>query len=542
MTDKSFLKEKIDSEAALIGGLNPIVGQSAQEQEKFRIPDGGKGNYELKFYIKDQGSIMDSGDESEFGGPRDDQWIDFSDRCEINGRNSLTDIGTITHSIEGRNPNSFKTNTQGVSVVTEDYFYDNPLKHSLFTINGSKAFFEKSEGGENYSWYRREVKITLRQADGEIAVEKDLGHFLIEMVNTDSESGIAKLKLVGLEKPLIEKDADTVKDGRHWYLNRTIKFLAEELLKTEYNQVINEKEELRDNDVVSVRSFSSLDETPLFTDYGKPIVTSIGTAFTHSIDARLILNTTSNNIVNFGDTTIVISSIPSGLDMKEGDVLTIGTDDSKNNREKVTIIKDKLCATTTNVTVEITPIVNDYNSTVTISRGIIYLGITKPNLDSATVEIWALDPDRQEFAVVMNTFESGAPFTGLKIRKLYFDQINKKLIGACFADRSSARSVTGKLVKLTIDESKLWNIIHLSHDTNSNKGISNFFPGHLHYRDSDDTLGIYKSLVDGPEKPSSFSINGQGKFGIQGIGQFPDISIKYTKPSKVDFLLLSVNI
>ncbi len=533
---KSFKKQRVDGNATLPSGLNPLIGQSVQDQEKFRMPDGGKGDYELKFYIRDHGSIMATADETEFGGPRPDEWVDFSDRCEINGRNSLVDIGTLTHSIEGRRPNSFHTTLQTIKLANDDYFWDVPLIHSLFTINGNKAFYQLSTGGENNSWFRREVKITLRQAQGEISVEKDLGHFLIEGVTTDSETGIANTKVVGLEKPLIEKDADTVKDGKRWFKNKKVKFLVEELLKTVYKQIVNEKEVLRDGDIVSVKSFKDESDVPVFTDYGKPTDLLSG-GIAHTLVERILVNTTVVASSLFtGDTTIIITGDQT-LHLKKGDIITLGTADVNGKREKVELLGNPtLISGNTSVPTE--PLSFNYSGTIIVTRNMLYLGvssdITAPDITAPENEgeIWVLDPDRQEFKQLKTysffTNEDAAMPAGLIIRKLFYDDTAKTLIGAMSGtmnDTSGKEVVDSAFFRLDIDASKRWDDetqftfddLKILKDTDD--GLERLFPSNIQYRNS---IFLTESMVDEYIKKDNLSAavltNDGGKKGAHFLG------------------------
>lgn len=172
----------------------------------------------LKVYIKDNNS----------------KWVDFTDRFETAGKNLLHSIRAITNTMETK-LGQFCASGQTITMSNADRFWDQPFP-SLTTTDGNTASFSTSANGQATVIHDHQLKIAVEYLlpDG-TSVEDPLGVFLIENSPvTDSASGLAEIKLVGLQKRFMEKDASSVKDGMSWYTNRPIAFLIKELIKTVY--------------------------------------------------------------------------------------------------------------------------------------------------------------------------------------------------------------------------------------------------------------------------------------------------------------------
>ena len=173
-------------------------------------------SFELKVYIQDNS----------------EKWIDFSSRIDNVGKNSLLKLGRISHTSE-KGLYGFHTSMQSLVLDNSDGFWNKPFE-SLKTVDGSNASFTTSENGQRSIVYRHKVKLALQLLlhDGSIE-EGTLGVFLIDETVWNND-GTVTLKLMGLAKPLMDRDASKVKGGRSWYVNRPIWFLVKELLKTEF--------------------------------------------------------------------------------------------------------------------------------------------------------------------------------------------------------------------------------------------------------------------------------------------------------------------
>jgi len=183
--------------------------------------------YDLKFFIQDDNS----------------NWVDFTERSEHRGRNALRKLGNITYSAE-RLQGQLQQSVGRIVLSNEDGFWDRPFPATLkatfdqnfVPIAPTTASFRTSENGSESALYRHKAAIRayVEIADQHIAESITLAVILIEDIDTNLEERSATLKFVSLSDPLIEANAEKVKDGTFWYINRSPKFLVEKLLKTAY--------------------------------------------------------------------------------------------------------------------------------------------------------------------------------------------------------------------------------------------------------------------------------------------------------------------
>lgn len=173
-------------------------------------------SYDIKFYIQDNNN----------------KWVDFSTRGSL-GRNALLKIGTVSHSSEKDVAGGFVTTIQSILVDNSDGLWDKPFEN-LSTINNVAASFTSSGYYQRSIVYRHRVKLSmlLCMRDGSVE-EGTIGVFLIDEI-TYKNDGTVEIKLVGLAKKLMERDASKLKNGRSWYTNMPVSFLVKELLKTEF--------------------------------------------------------------------------------------------------------------------------------------------------------------------------------------------------------------------------------------------------------------------------------------------------------------------
>jgi len=213
-------------------------------------------SYEIKSYIQDSNGV----------------YVDFSDRTEVNGTNRLVSVGSITQSSEGKTgTGSFYTTISNIVMDNHDNFWDAPIT-GLKTVTGATASFDVTKGGHMSVFQRNKIKISMRlQMNNGNFVETPLGVFLIEEIVFSGNT--VSVKTVGLAKPLMEQNAEAVKDGISWYTNKPIKFLVEELLKAEYGQL---KGSAADNRYKSPTSFIIPDEIPISTANNDRTASSFG--------------------------------------------------------------------------------------------------------------------------------------------------------------------------------------------------------------------------------------------------------------------------
>ena len=185
--------------------------------------------YELKLYIQDSNY----------------NWVDFSDRANINGRNQLRKIGNISYSSEGLQGN-IRQRVSTLVLDNSDGFWTKPFPPTLYASYDSDwnwkgdrstvAQFGYSHNRRHSVLYRHRVclKANFLATGTDIPQELTLGVFLVDRSTTNMGSGAHTLTLTSLEFPLAEEEADKVKDSLDWYQNRPPNFLVEELLKTVY--------------------------------------------------------------------------------------------------------------------------------------------------------------------------------------------------------------------------------------------------------------------------------------------------------------------
>ena len=175
-------------------------------------------NYSIKFLIEDTNY----------------KWVDFSKRWGNQDR--LMSFPTFKHSIDSRFLGcKFSSSGFSIEVDNHDGFWDKPLTDTLLTIDGQTADFSGTKHKSEAVWERRRCQFRLVEEYGDQYYEKALGTYLIEDLETNL-TGQATLKIVGLERLLMERDASTVKNGQSWYQNRTIGSLVKKLVEPVFGE------------------------------------------------------------------------------------------------------------------------------------------------------------------------------------------------------------------------------------------------------------------------------------------------------------------
>lgn len=167
-----------------------------------------------------------------------DKWVDFSDKVHKE-KDRIVKFPRIKISTEGRSLSYKYTSSSGeLEVDNSDGFWDGSVSYTFKTTTGATAVFGETKNKSEIVWLRRKIQFRLVEQHEDQYREKALGTFLIDDLVT-SLSGTATLKLVGLERPLQERDASVIKNGQSWYQNRSITYLVKKLLELEYGTATN---------------------------------------------------------------------------------------------------------------------------------------------------------------------------------------------------------------------------------------------------------------------------------------------------------------
>ena len=207
-----------------IEGKDMLVNQSIRDAIASQI-----SRYELKLYIQDSNY----------------NWIDFSARANIDGRNQLRKIGSISYSSEGLQGN-VRQRVGGIVLDDSDGFWRQPFPPDLYAsydknwnwIGGQQtaAVFSYSKNKKEHILYRHKlcVKANYIATGSDIPQEITLGVFLIDRTRANRSARSFEITATSLDYPLAEEDASVVKHGTDWYTNRSVPFLVRELLKRQY--------------------------------------------------------------------------------------------------------------------------------------------------------------------------------------------------------------------------------------------------------------------------------------------------------------------
>lgn len=371
------------------------------------LPDKGPSGFEVRLYILDNGRETDA----ETG--RDPEWVDFTEFDGIYRIKSIPDV--ISIGAETTKPYVFKASATTINLNNTDFIFDNLKRANLKTISGNDALFLSTPANSNLNLEGRPAKVTGYFAEGERAVEKDLSHFIVRSVTTNT-SGVAKIGFDSLEKQFIETQANRVKEGRNWYFDRSIKFLADELIKSVRRKYTDGREEIYDNDKVSIAGIETADGERVFSEFGRPIaevhpeITDIEQGEKRLIvtaaAARNIFRSKLQSEVSVG-ANIISLRIDVDYTIKKGDVLTVGRASGATwddlNEEKVTVLEDIIFSASANIqNVRISTLFKQHDADEIVERWMLYLGVTRKVEDDDEVYLLAFDPDRDESVDILN--------------------------------------------------------------------------------------------------------------------------------------------
>jgi len=221
--------------------------------------------YEIKFYLQDNTS----------------QWIDLSDRVDVEGVNRLISLASLTIKAEDKEDGgSFSTTLSGVSLDNHDGFFDDHIESSLQEAGtGDTADFAESKNWQENVFYRNQCKVVARfHLSNGTFLDYTLGVFLVERFETSYPFGTAEMTITGLSKPLMEESAEKVKGGNDWYRRVPIPFLVRALLESYYGQPLDNNWMI--HTILELKTANNGSEKYI-SRYGRPpslIGTNLGTA------------------------------------------------------------------------------------------------------------------------------------------------------------------------------------------------------------------------------------------------------------------------
>lgn len=138
--------------------------------------------------------------------------------------NRLVKFPTVEVRSEVR-PGRFASSVSSIVVDDWDAAFGKQLPWSMWNITG---------GPESLvSWYHARLRVRIAHHAGNTGtwIWNTIGTFLIEDIQRDAENKTATIKLVGLEKILMDAKASTVRTGDSWMVNAPIPLIARRLVE-----------------------------------------------------------------------------------------------------------------------------------------------------------------------------------------------------------------------------------------------------------------------------------------------------------------------
>ena len=517
------------------GGPGNTAGNIFAESLTKNLPDRGDNFTEVRLYI------LDHGKENPEEAGRDPEWVDFTEFAGIYRVESIPDV--INIGTEGVKPFRFKASSLSLKLNNSDYAFDNLKTIDFKTVNGNDALFLKTPNGTNLDIQFRPAKLVGKFPKAEMTVAYDLAHFRINSFTTDL-TGSANLKLDSLEKEFIEKDASSVKDGKNWYFDRSVKFLVEELIKSVRREYDSGTENTIGNDTIDLSAIETGSSERVFSEMGRPIVTvNPQPGNLTKGEKRLIVTAAApRNIfrsklqthISAGSNYIRIR-IDNFTVIKKDDVLTLGRETdtgSGYNEEKITVLEDVTFQGVAGeiLNIKVSSLKKDHDADEIVERWIIYLGCSRDIEDANENYIVAFDPDRDEYAEMSGTY---FPLDGNKVlqytpRFLHLRQTlseyghpvgNLNLLVATSVHSFPGKPCEpGKFYVLSINKNQIWNVPHLleiSQVTDVEQSSGGVYTGELSYRSLKPMLTTADLGVTDPDVDLSTAL-----FGARGIGKF----------------------
>lgn len=194
-----------------------------------RVPVGNN-RFELKCYIEDTNG----------------RWVDFSDKSRRYGLDVLKSVGAITNTVETELGNAVST-IQNVIFDNSSGVFNRPFSSSLKAVDGSTASFDTSYGKKKPVLKGRKLKLSVLirvpndvwdtvvdRGSLDTVQEEPLGVFIIDRVTPSVGKKEATARVTSLDGKLQEKDCAKVRNGYSWYTNRSVSFLMEKILESEF--------------------------------------------------------------------------------------------------------------------------------------------------------------------------------------------------------------------------------------------------------------------------------------------------------------------
>jgi len=182
---------------------------------------------------------------------RDDNgnWVNFAEmtrHSSVSGIDRLVDVGSITITVE-KSMDVLSGSVQSVRLDNSDGLFDRPLPAMRsFVVGSTAASFSKSKSSSESvligKWCQISVVFSIEgvnyttDSGFDSNIEYVVGTFVIQDVETDETSNVATWKLAGLQTELIDADAEKIRCGNSWYLNRSAAFLISELVKEKFSR------------------------------------------------------------------------------------------------------------------------------------------------------------------------------------------------------------------------------------------------------------------------------------------------------------------
>ena len=123
-------------------------------------------------------------------------------------------------------PGRFATSVSSLKLRDDDGIFGKEAENvTLYDLGGTACTIE--------DWHDKKVRIRIgHHVESTDAWDYDtLGTFKIDRITRDPKTRVATMKLVGLEKELMDASAADVKRGDSWFTNIPIPLLAKELLR-----------------------------------------------------------------------------------------------------------------------------------------------------------------------------------------------------------------------------------------------------------------------------------------------------------------------
>jgi len=540
-----YAKSRLRNVPPQAGG-NATAGNRMGESLTKQIPDRGENFSETRFLILDHGRDSDTDPT-----PRDPEWVDMTEFAGLYRLQKVPDI--INVGTEGVRPYRFKASSLTLKAINTDFAWDNLKKIDLTTIDGNPAKFMLTENETNLDLKFRPAKFVAKFPKENMTVSYELGHFRIDTIDTDS-SGSASIRLNSLEKDFIEKSAATVKNGKNWFFDKSVKFLVEELIKEVRNEYKDNKEVVVGQDTISLSGIETADNQRAYSEFGRPDVTvkpndgvltkGEKTLVTTAAAPRCIFRGTLNNDISVGSNFIQMK-FDDPIDIKKGDVLTLGYETPQGspasmNEEKVVVLEDISFSGTVDevLNIRVSSLKKNHYSGEIIERWIVYLGCTNGIESQDESYLVAFDPDRDEYAVMIDSTNLGGstvahlkyPFRFLNIQQTLrsnkipgpdvegFPSGSGQTLMGCTAVYSfpGSPNENGEIIMWFIDTTKRWDEIHLTAFASSDatKKFGGVYTGQHSFRSAKPMLtqADMQIVSDTDLSPRFFGSHGVGKF------------------------------